>query len=133
MKELTVSARIDYIDEVLDFVNAELENAECPMRAVTQVGIAVDEIITNICSYAYGDGAGEMTVACNVSDGVIEVTFSDSGIPYNPLEKDDPDITLSLEEREVGGLGIFMVKKVMDEVIYRREGDLNILTIKKFF
>jgi anti-sigma regulatory factor (Ser/Thr protein kinase) len=118
MKELVIEAKLENLDTVLDFV------AELP----TQVTIAVEEIFVNIAHYAYTPETGSVTIRMSVQENIV-IEFEDSGKPYNPLEKEDPDIKASAEEREVGGLGIFMVKKIMDKVEYRREGNKNILTI----
>ena len=133
MKTITVPAAIEQLDAVLDFINAELEANECPMKAQVSIAIAVEEIFVNIAHYAYHPVEGDATVCIEVGGEPLGVTvqFLDGGTPYNPLEKADPDITLSAEEREIGGLGIFMVKKSMDSIDYRYEADKNILTIRK--
>jgi len=128
MDELFIEAKLENIETVLDFINARLEN--CPPKIKNQIEIAIDEIFSNIAHYAYHPGVGNATVRMLVDSEII-IEFEDSGIAYDPLSAEDPDITLSLEEREIGGLGIFMVKKLMDSVEYRRDGDNNILTIKK--
>ena len=131
--ELTVPAELGRYEEVLDFVNQQLENAGCPFKAQTNISIALDEIFTNTASYAYAPGTGDVTVRIKTGGEPLfaEIQFIDSGVPYNPLEQDTPDITLSAEEREIGGLGIFLVKKMMDSVDYKYDGG-NILTLKKF-
>ena len=133
MKELRVPARLEELDHVLNFVNAELESYECPMKAQMQIAIAVEEIYVNIARYAYHPEVGEATIRCEVGGEPLQVViqFMDGGKPYNPLEKDDPDTTLGVEEREIGGLGIFMVKKSMDKIDYEYSDGKNILTIKK--
>ena len=133
MKELRVPAKLEELDHVLDFVNAELESCECPMKAQMQIAIAVEEIYVNIARYAYHPEVGEATIRCEVGGEPLQVViqFMDGGRPYNPLDKDDPDTTLGVEEREIGGLGIFMVKKSMDKIDYEYSGGKNILTIKK--
>ena len=128
MNELLVEAKIENLDAVMDFVNAWLE--DCPQKIQNQIGIAVDEIFSNIANYAYRHEAGSAAVRIAVGDDVT-IEFEDAGAPYDPLEKEDPDISLSAEEREIGGLGLFMVKNLMDSVEYRLEGNKNILTIKK--
>ena len=128
MKELSIDAKAENLGEVLEFVEGELEDA--PMKLQTQVAIAVEEVFVNIASYAYSPEVGEAIIRIAVDDEIV-IEFEDKGIPYNPLEKTDPDTTRSAEDREIGGLGIFMVKKTMDTVEYRREGDKNILTIRK--
>ena len=131
--ELEIEADKDKLPEVLDFINAHLEGADCPMKPQMQIDVAVEEIFVNIASYAYGQDMGKATVRIEVSDEPIAVTitFIDNGIPYDPLAKEDPDITLSAEERQIGGLGIFMVKNTMDDVIYEYQNGQNILKLKK--
>lgn len=126
MNELIIEAKLENMDEVLDFVGERI--ADCPAKIQNQIRIAVDEIFSNIALYAYHPGAGNATVRVAVNDG-ITVEFEDNGVAYNPLAIDSPDTTLSAEEREIGGLGIFVVKNIMDSVEYRREGNKNILTI----
>ena len=133
MKELTVSASIESIETVTDFVNEQLEALDCPMKAQMQIDIAIDELFGNIAHYAYGSEEGEATVRVEVTESplAVVVTFIDRGVPYDPLAKDDPNTTLSAEEREIGGLGIFMVKKSMDDIAYEYKDGQNILKIKK--
>ncbi|MDR2570820.1 MAG: ATP-binding protein [Oscillospiraceae bacterium] len=126
--ELTVEAKIENIGTVLDFVNERL--GDCPDKVKNQIGIVIDEIYSNIAKYAYHPGSGDVTVAVDVGEDVV-ITFTDSGIAHDPLSMDDPDVTLSAEEREIGGLGIFMVKKIMNSTEYKRNGNKNILTVKK--
>ena len=135
MREITVDAIVENIGTVTDFIEEILDSFECPMKVKMQVDIAIDELFGNICHYAYGDTMGKATVKVEKQDDpkAVCITFIDSGIPYNPLEKDDPDITLSSEEREIGGLGIFMVKKNMDEVYYNYCDGQNQLTVKKHY
>ena len=133
MREITLEATIENIAEVTAFVDEQLEKAKCPVKAQLQIDICIDELFGNIAHYAYPESVGKATVQFEVEEEpkMAVLTFIDRGIPYNPLEKEDPDITLSFEERTVGGLGIFMVKKSVDEISYEyREGE-NILTIKK--
>lgn len=135
MKEMTVEATIENIEKVTMFVDEELEAYDCPMKTQMQVDIAIDELLSNIARYAYHPGKGSVTVRIEVLEEPfsVSVTFIDHGIPYDPLAKEDPDVTLSAEEREVGGLGIFMVKKSMDEMAYEYKDGQNILRIKKNF
>lgn len=133
--ELEVDASIEEMQTVTSFVEEQMEKMEAPIKAQTQINIAVDELFSNIAYYAYGDGAGKVLVrveALSEPRG-IALTFIDKGTPYNPLEKEDPDTTLSAEERKVGGLGIFMVKKSMDEMNYQYKDGRNILRIRKNF
>ena len=133
MAEITLAATVENINAATDFVSEKLEEMGCAMKAQMQISIAVDELFANIANYAYPDGQGQATVRVDQSeDGKRAViTFIDSGIPYNPLEKEDPDTTLSAEDRPIGGLGIFMVKKSMDDVRYAYREGKNILTIRK--
>lgn len=133
MKELTIAATVENIDVVTGFVNEQLEALECPMKARMQIDIAIDELFGNIAHYAYNPDVGEATVRVEVQKEPLSViiTFIDGGVPYDPLAADDPDTTLSAEERGIGGLGIFMVKKSMDEIAYRYENGKNILSIRK--
>ena len=133
MKELTITATVENIEVVTDFVNEQLEAFDCPMKAQIQIDIAIDELFGNIAHYAYDPEVGDATVRVEVVEDplAVVITFIDKGVPYDPLAKADPDITLSAEDREVGGLGIFMVKKSMDEITYEYKDGQNILAIKK--
>ena len=128
MKEITLAATVENIEVVTDFVNEQLEAMECPMKAQMLIGIAIDELFGNIAHYAYTPDVGEATVRVEVTENPLSVviTFIDGGVPYDPLATEDPDTTLSAEE-----LGIFMVKKSMDEITYRYEGGKNVLSIRK--
>lgn len=128
---VTVDATTENLSQVTDFVDAVLEQNDCPPKTQMQIDLAVEEIYVNIANYAYGDKTGTAEISADCRDGVLTVVFKDGGIPYNPIEKEDPDITLSSEEREVGGLGIFLTKKTMDSVSYAYENGKNVLTMKK--
>ncbi len=134
MKEITVDATIENIDVVTEFVDDFLDSNDCPMKTKMQMDIAVDEIFSNISFYAYKDGVGKATVKIELQDEpkAVCMTFIDGGIPYNPLEKEDPDVTLSAEERKIGGLGIYIVKKNMDEMRYEYSDEKNHLSMKKY-
>ena len=133
MKSITVEAKIENVDKVTEFVNEVLEEKECPLKVQMQLDVAIDEIFGNIAYYAYGKGRGNATIQIEMEDNPpkITLTFIDQGIPYNPLESKDLDITLDIEDREIGGLGIFLVKKTMDELSYEYVDGQNILTMKK--
>ena len=133
MKELTIPATVENIEKVTEFVNSQLEEINCPINAKMQIDIAIDELFGNIAHYAYKPETGPATVRVEVTEAPISVivTFIEHGIPYDPLKKDDPDVTLSAEERAIGGLGIFMVKKTMDEITYEYKDGQNILSIRK--
>ena len=133
MKELNIAATVENIEAVTDFVNEQLEALNCPMKAQMQIDIAIDELFGNIAHYAYNPDVGDATVRVEVIEDPLSVviTFIDGGVPYDPLAAADPDTTLSAEDRAIGGLGIFMVKKSMDEITYRYENGSNILSIRK--
>ena len=133
MSEITIEAKIENLNEVLGFVDGQLEELECPMKAQMQIDVAVEEIFVNIASYAYAPGVGNAVVRFESSQdpASVTITFIDSGIPYDPVRKDDPDVTLSAEERGIGGLGIYMAKKAMDDMKYVYRDGQNILSISK--
>ncbi len=133
MKELTLDAIVDNIEEVTSFVNNELEKLSCPASAKNQIDIAIDEIFGNIVRYAYTPKIGKASVKIDVLNNplAIVITFTDNGKPFNPLNRADPDVSLSLDERKEGGLGIFLVKKTMNLVDYEYKDGKNILKIKK--
>lgn len=133
MAELTVAATLENLELVTEFVNEQLSLAGCSGKLVTQIDLAVEEIYVNIAHYAYHPVVGEATVRCEVGGDPLQITidFRDDGKPYNPLEKEDPDITLGAQHRQIGGLGIFMVKKLMDGVSYEFRDGKNVLTVSK--
>ena len=133
MKEITVDAMIENMNTVTAFVDDFLDQIACPMKSKIQINIVIDEIFGNICHYAYKDSVGAVTVRVESGNTPKEVflTFTDNGIPYNPLETEDPDITLSSEERKIGGLGIYLVKKNMDEMKYEYVNQQNRLWMEK--
>ena len=129
----TFPAKVEALSDVLGFVDQTLESYECPMKIQMAICVAIEEVFVNIAHYAYGDGDGDMTLGIGFDDESREITFrmTDKGTPFDPLKKPDPDITLSAEEREIGGLGIFITKKTMDSVRYDYENGENILTMIK--
>ncbi len=131
--ELTVAAVAENISRVTAFVEERLEAMGCPVKTRALINVAVDELFGNIAHYAYDTVTGSATVRVRMEEAPAAacVTFMDHGKPYDPLAKPDPDITLSAEERPIGGLGIFMVKKTMDAVTYKYKDGQNIVTIKK--
>lgn len=128
MKELIISAEVENMDVVQDFILESIE--DCPSKIQNQIAIAVDEIFSNIAQYAYTNTTGGVSVRIAV-ENAIEIEFEDCGVPYDPFSAETPDISLSAQERDIGGLGIFMVQNIMDSVQYRREDNKNILIIKK--
>ena len=133
MKELVIDAEVDNLDAVLEFIDGFLEEVSCPSKVMIQLNVAVEEIFVNIASYAYTPGKGKAWIRISHSDDPSAVTlvFEDEGIMFDPLAKEDPDTTLSAEERKIGGLGIYMVKKSMDDVRYEYRDNRNILAIYK--
>ncbi len=133
MGELIIEARTEKLDEVLAFVDEKLEKLDCPVKVQMQLDVAVEELFVNIASYAYAPGEGMATIRFDAeSDGAMAaITFIDEGIPYNPLDNPDPDTSLKAEDRQIGGLGIYMVKKSMDDVKYEYRDGKNVLTIRK--
>ncbi|MDO4731227.1 MAG: ATP-binding protein [Clostridia bacterium] len=133
MKKMIFDAKLENISKVLDFVRNELVKINCPKKPIMQIEIAIDEIFSNIARYAYCPDIGKATVCIEVKEdpAAIVLYFIDNGVFYDPLEKKDPDITLSADERAIGGLGIFMVKNMMDEISYEYKDGQNILKIKK--
>ena len=121
------------IPRITGFVDAALEQMDCGVKAQMAIDIALDEILANICLYAYAPGTGtvEVYVDHDAENRMAVITFRDSGVPFDPLQKEEPDTTLTAEEREIGGLGIFLVRKTMDAMEYRREDGFNVLTIRK--
>ena len=134
-RELTLDATDENLAAVMDFVGEELEKHECPAKEKMQIDVAVEEIFVNVAHYAYAPGTGKVTLRVETADSPrsVTVTFIDSGLPYDPLSKPDPDVTLSAEERQIGGLGIYLVKKSMDDMTYEYRDGKNVLTIKKNF
>ena len=132
-KELDIDAVEENLGTVMAFIDENLESAGCSMKSQMQINIAAEEIFVNICKYAYHPDKGRAVVRVAVSEEPVQVkiTFIDHGKPYDPLLKDDPDVTLSADEREIGGLGIFMVKQTMDAVEYEYKDGSNILTLVK--
>ena len=135
MKELTIEATPENVDKAIEFVDEMLEKYGCGMKEQMAIDVAVDELFANIAHYAYNPETGYATVKVDVVEDPlsVEITFVDNGKPYDPLAKADPDTTQSIEEREIGGMGILIVKKSMDAVDYEYKDGKNILTIKKKF
>ncbi len=131
--ELEIEAKAENLDNVIEFVNSHLENTDCSMKAQMQIEVAVEEIFVNIANYAYNPEIGKAVIRVELSEEplVITITFLDNGKPYDPLAKENPDTTLSADDREIGGLGIFLTKSIMDDVRYEYKNGQNILTLEK--
>ena len=133
LMQITIEATLQNLEKVNAFVEECLKEKDCSPKAKMQLELVIEEIFTNISNYAYGDGVGSVVIEGNldVDTAKFMLKFKDRGIPYNPLEQPDPDIGLGLEDRPIGGLGIFLVKKNVDDISYANEDGQNILTITK--
>ena len=133
MKELVIEAERKNLPIVQAFIDEQLEAAGCPPPTQIMIDVAVEEIFVNIASYAYSPETGTVIIQVNVLDNPLsaKITFIDHGRPYNPLEKPDPDTTLTVRQRKIGGLGIYMVKQSMDRGIYEYRDGKNFFTMEK--
>ena len=133
MTNKTFPAKTEALNDVLGYVEQTLESLDCPMKLQMAICVAIEEVFVNVARYAYPDGEGDMTLGIALDEASRNVTFrvADKGIPFDPLQRPDPDITLSAEEREIGGLGIFIAKQTMDTIRYAYENGENILTMTK--
>lgn len=131
--KIQVLAKIEELDKVNQYIEQQLQKIDCPARLILSVQLAVEEAFVNIAKYAYPEGGGDVRILTEVSldPQHITIVLKDRGVPYNPLEKEDPDVTLSAKERKIGGLGVYLVKKNMDNVDYTYEDGFNILSMKK--
>lgn len=136
-KDIRIEQEFNAVKEelpnIITLLETELDKYGASLKTTTQLTVAVEEIFINIANYAYGDNQGICKFSLNYKENLREltITFEDNGKPFNPLAKEDPDVTLSAEDRQIGGLGIYIVKKTMDEVTYSYENDKNILKLKK--
>jgi anti-sigma regulatory factor (Ser/Thr protein kinase) len=130
VKEIVVDSKFENVKTLTDFVESSLEPLNPSPKAIMQIGVAIDELFSNVVRYS---GSSNMKLILNVNEDVLtaKLTFIDEGVAYDPLKKTDPDVSLPAEDREIGGLGIFLVKKIMDGVEYKRDGQKNILTVVK--
>ncbi len=130
VKEIVVDSKFENVRALTEFVESALEPYRPSMKAVTQIGVAIDELFSNVVRYS---GSSNMKLILHVNEDVLtaKLTFIDEGVEYDPLSKADPDVSLSAEDREIGGLGIFLVKKIMDGVEYKRDEHKNVLTVVK--
>ena len=129
----TFPAKTEALSDVLGFVEQMLDSFECPIKIQVALCVAIEEVFVNVAHYAYGEGGGNMSLGIGFDEESRAITFrmTDKGIPFDPLKKPDPDISLSADEREIGGLGIFITKKTMNSVTYAYENGENILTMTK--
>jgi anti-sigma regulatory factor (Ser/Thr protein kinase) len=130
--EITLLAKVDELDRLLAFISNILEEAGLPARICSQLAVVGEELFVNIASYAYPDGGeGKARVRLRVEEARIVQQFEDSGVPFNPLEHEMPDVTAGIEERSIGGLGIYLARKWMDTIEYQRLEAKNVLTLYK--
>lgn len=137
MKEINVNADVKNLDSVLSFLNDVIEPYDCSIDIKFQLELALEEMYVNIAYHAYPNDVGMTTIRCNVVENegkapLLIMDILDQGIPYNPIEHDDPNIDLPAEERDIGGLGIYMIKNTMDALSYRYEENSNIFTVEKY-
>ena len=132
MRQLTetkIEAKLANLAMVVQSVSACAKEAGVGAEKLMHVELATEEALANICNYAYPQGAGEVVVRCKADEGLFTIEIVDSGIPFDPTARPDPDLTKDITERPLGGLGVFFVKKLMDGVKYRRENGRNILVL----
>ena len=130
-EKLALPAVLENLEPALDFIEKCAGKAFSDREFLSQIRLVCEEALVNIISYAYPGASGGMEVQCGPEQGVFRIRILDSGVPFNPFERPDPDVNKPVEEREIGGLGIFLIKKIMDSWTYRREGDRNIMTLEK--
>lgn len=133
MAERTFMADEALLNDVTDYVEAELEEAGFSFKDILRMKVCLEEVFINVAHYAYGDTTGDVVIGIEHDTVNNQIVFSitDSGTPFNPLAKTDPDVTLALEERQIGGLGIFICKKIMDDILYNHIDGKNVLTMIK--
>ncbi len=131
MEKKIVPAAMEYMDEVMEYIESFLRAENCSQEECYEVQVSVEELFTNIASYSYGTEGGWAEVLCKAESGELVIQLRDQGRPYNPWARKDPDFQIPFDERPIGGLGIYMVKKFMDQVEYRYEDGCNITTMTK--
>ena len=133
MTTTTFPATTQALNEVIAFLEQTLEGYNCPLKTQMALCVAIEEVFVNVANYAYLNGNGDVDFAISFDNATRVATFrmTDTGVPFDPLQKDDPDTTLSAEDREIGGLGIFITKKTMDNITYAYENGENVLTMTK--
>lgn len=117
--------------EVAEWVENELNKINCPTKIIMQISMCLEEAFINIAHYAYGEKTGDMTLGLEQENDIVTLHLKDKGKPFDPLAKQDPDVTMKMEDRKIGGLGIYLIKQMMDEVKYERTNEENILTFSK--
>ncbi len=129
---ITVKAVTSNLETINEFIHSKLTNCNCDNKTLMNIDLSVEELFVNIASYAYPDSEGEVVTECWIDkESSVNIRFIDEGVPFNPLNKTDPDIHATAEERKIGGLGIFLTKKLMDNVVYNYADGKNQITITK--
>jgi len=131
MNTIELPAIMDNLEKGIDFILAGIDDAGIDKKMLFQLRLACEEVIVNIINYAYPDSKGSMEISYDINDNELVIVISDSGVPFNPIKKEEPDLNIPLEERKIGGLGIFLVRNIMDQVEYQRDNGRNILTMRK--
>lgn len=131
MIEKVFPAEDGALDEAIAFLEDELSKCDCSSKAMVQLDVVLEELFINIAHYAYPDGEGNVKISIDPVDEQVIIRFTDTGSPFNPLEKEDPDVTTCAEERDIGGLGIFLTKRTVDDISYVYLDGQNILQITK--
>jgi len=131
MRKAVFAAKLDNLEPMLDFIEQSARAIGFDTRKSNQIRLASEEALVNVINYAYPDKQGDIEITCNTDDKRLLLEIVDRGIPFDPLSLPEPDITLPMEKRKIGGLGIFLVRSIMDEVRYRREGNQNVFTMVK--
>ena len=133
--KMRIPATKESMNQILSMVSGDMEKTHCQTKQIYKMEIAIEELFVNIVNYAYPDADGDIEVLYDLSDQgdtvQLDLTLMDTGIPYNPLEEKEPDITLGAEERKAGGLGIFLAKKFMDSISYEYKEGYNCLSVSK--
>ena len=131
--EIEIDAAVENLDKVLSFVTSHLEEKSCSFKELNRISLAVEEVFVNIANYAYSPEVGKARVRVEVTNEpvTVSITFIDHGKPYDPFARPDPDVSLSVSERKIGGLGVFLVKRTMDDVYYEYKDGCNILRLQK--
>ena len=132
MPKIALAAKIENLGEMFQFIRKAAQGQGFDDKKVNQIQLACEESLVNVINYAYPGESGDLEIDCNNKESGLEIVISDSGIPFDPLSLPEPDIHFPMEKRKIGGLGIFMLRKIMNEVKYSREGDRNILTLIKY-
>ena len=130
MQTTTIKATDENFACVNEFIHGFIPQ-DCDFKTLNQIDLAVEEIYINISHYAYSGAIGDVEISCGIENDMLTIIFKDSGKHFDPLARPDPDITLSAEERDIGGLGIYLTKKFMDKVDYEYNGEMNIMKIQK--